>query len=236
MRRKKDEKKPEKVGGLVFYLSLFFLIFLDCVFIFLLTPTVFSGKDLHTNWFFFLLGGLTGWFVASGLISGRLAVFFHELNHKVLSGLVGNKPKKLKVGKDEGFFEYEYTKDTAAYNAFIALAPYFFPLFTFFALALSLIGWRSRHELAVCITGMGYGCDLFMNTRSVSPHQSDFQQIRGGYKAGFLYVIAATLAIFFILAAWVSDGASGIIATGRTLFEIAVVAVEWFTGVEIKGI
>lgn len=232
---KKKEKKLEKVGGLVFYLSLLFLLILDAVLICLLTPTIFSGPDVLKNWFYFLTGSLVGWTTASVLIAGRLAVFLHELNHKVLSGLLGNKPKKMKVGKDDGFFEYEYTKETAPYNAFIALAPYFFPLFTLLGLALSLIGWRTQHYLAVCITGMGYGMDLCLNTRSVGPYQTDFKQIRGGYKAGFLYVIAVTLAIFFILASWVSDGGRGFLNLFKTLFQISVAVVELFTGMKIRG-
>ncbi len=234
-RKKKKEEKLEKTGGLVFFTSLFFLLILDAVFICLLTPTIFSGPSALENWFFFLIGSLVGWTAASVLIAGRLAVFLHELNHKVLSGLLGNKPKKMKVGKDDGFFEYEYTKETAPYNAFIALAPYFFPLFTLLGLALSLIGWKTQHYLAACITGMGYGTDLFLNTRSVGPYQTDFKQIRGGYRAGFLYVIAVTLAIFFILAAWVSDGGRGLLNLFRTLFEISVAVAEIFTGMKIRG-
>lgn len=235
LKKQKKEKKLEKVGGLVFYLSLFFLIVLDAFFLFLLSPTIFSGDQLFRHWLYFLIGALIGWTIASTLIAGRLAVFFHELNHKVLSGLVGNKPKKLKVGKDEGFFEYEYTKETAAYNAFIALAPYFFPLFTLLTLAVALLGWRSHHHLAVCITGMGYGADLFLNTRNISPYQTDFKQIRGGYTAGFLYVIAATVAIFFLLAAWVSDGGSGFLNLFKVFFHLSIAIVERFTGLQIRG-
>lgn len=228
----KKEKPPEKVGGLVFFLSLFFLLILNGLLI-LLVPTIFSGDHLFRNWTYFVLGSALGYVSSSLLIRGRLAVFFHELNHKVLSGLLGNKPKKLKVGQDDGFFEYEYTKETAPYNAFISLAPYFFPLFTLFTLIIAMVNWRSVHHIAVLITGLGYGADLYLNTRTISPHQSDFSQLNGGYFVGILYVILISAAIFFFLASWVSDGAVGIAHLFKTMLQIFAALVEIFSGVQI---
>lgn len=204
----KKEKKQSKIGGIVFLSSLLFLFILNLMFM-LLAPAIFSGSNSLNHWAHFLIGALVGAFSASVIITGRLRVFFHELNHKILSGLVGNKPKKLRVGKDEGFFEYEYTKETAAYNAFIALAPYFFPLFTICALVIALIGWRHEHALATAVVGIGYGADIFLNTCAISPVQTDFSSLRGGYPVGLAYVTLITTALFFVLATWVTNGFPG---------------------------
>ncbi|NMC62603.1 MAG: hypothetical protein GYA55_05475 [SAR324 cluster bacterium] len=229
----KKEKPQEKVGGLVFFLSLFFLLILNGLLL-LLVPTIFSGDHLLRNWTYFVLGGALGYVSSSILITGRLAVFLHELNHKVLSGLLGNKPKKLKVGQDDGFFEYEYTKETAPYNAFISLAPYFFPLFTLLTLTIALINWRSVHHIAVLITGLGYGADLYLNTKTISPHQSDFSQLNGGYFVGILYVILISAAIFFFLASWVSAGSLGVVNLFKTMFRIFAALVQIFGGIQIS--
>ncbi|MCS6893510.1 MAG: hypothetical protein NZO16_02940, partial [Deltaproteobacteria bacterium] len=68
-----------------------------------------------------LLFGILGFLGALG-IKGKARVFYHEFKHKIVSGLVGNKPKRLEIKSDnEGEFEFEYTTETKKYNPFIAL-------------------------------------------------------------------------------------------------------------------
>jgi hypothetical protein len=66
----------------------------------------------------------------------RAYVFGHELTHAFAGILSGAKIKKFKVGKNSG--SVVLNKD----NVWITLAPYFFPLYTFAAIAIYLmLGW-----------------------------------------------------------------------------------------------
>ena len=51
--------------------------------------------------------------------------------------------------------------------------------------------------------------DCIMNARDISPHQTDFTEVRGGYPLGLVYVIAMNLTIFSYYASFVSQGIQG---------------------------
>jgi hypothetical protein len=122
---------------------------------------------------------------------------------------VGNKAKKLHVEANSGHFEYAYSKETSHYNAFISLAPYIVPLFTFIAGLLALAFGRTDHIIAVAIIGAGYGIDLVLNLRDISPIQTDITEIRGGYKVGLLYISAWNFLLLGVVLAWVFHGIDG---------------------------
>jgi uncharacterized membrane-anchored protein len=126
----------------------------------------------------------------------------HELKHSVLSNFAGNRAKGMKVLRDSGHFEYEFTKDTGKFNPFIALAPYFLPICTLPALliAVSMFPKDSAYQLA--IVGFCAGIDLLLCIRDISPHQTDFSAIRGGYPVGLAYVIAINLLFWCVLTIW----------------------------------
>jgi hypothetical protein len=150
-----------------------------------------------------------GWILAKFLIRAHLSTFIHELKHAVLSNLVGNRAKGMKIRRDTGYFKYEYTEETARYNAFISLAPYCLPLFT--APTLGLASWLIDERL-VCtaVVGIALGFDLQTGWRDVGAHQTDFIDLRGGYFIGLVYVCAATVTLVSIVVAWAAGGWSGV--------------------------
>jgi hypothetical protein len=220
--------KQLRVGGFAFFSSLLFLLLLGTLNSCLLLNL--WDEQAATNLGFFALGIVPGAFLAMYFIQGHSSVLVHEFKHALISGLVGNRFRGLKVKKDSGHFEYAYTRETAEYNAFISVAPYVIPLFTFPAVLLAIAFWRHSHELMVAVIGMGYGIDLVMNIRDVSPRQTDLTMIKGGYRVGVLYVAAMNLTILSILLAWVFQGAFGLRYLLFGLWQMMLHVVAYYRG------
>ncbi len=230
-KKPKEDKKP--VGGLPFFLSII------CLLIFAVSnvislPQLFYDrikidefptllKNLSIFWGTSFVSGL----LASILISEHVAVLIHETKHRIFANFVGNKYKEMVIGNGEGHVTYEYTKKTRMYNALIALAPYFSPIFTILILIFSCIFWWDNHTLLVTLAGLGYGADLYLGVRDAGPHQSDFTGIEGGYKVGLTYVIAINIAIFTTITAWAFDGKDGLLFLGASLADVMVCIVNY---------
>lgn len=203
------EEKSEKVGGLAFFLSFFSLAILSALNIFNLFKLFIRAAD-WTEWRFFLLGIVLGSLFAQRFIKGWVSVFLHELRHAILSNLVGNKWKGLEVKDQSGHFEYAYTAKTARFNAFVALAPYWLPLFTVVGGGASVaVAFKYRVALLIAVAFF-YGIDLVLNFRDISPVQSDITEIKGGYGIGLFYIVIVNTFLFTIMAAWVTDGVPGL--------------------------
>ncbi|NDC38265.1 MAG: hypothetical protein EBZ48_09465 [Proteobacteria bacterium] len=196
-------------GGLFFFASLFSLIFL-AVLNSLLLPTVLGLGSLRPLGLF-LASGVLGAAIAHRMIQKHLSVFIHELKHSIASHFAGNKPKEMKINQDSGHFRYEFTKDTAHFNAFIALAPYCLPLCTLPTLGVSYLFWPHDATVLVAVVGAAFGADLLLNLRDISPYQTDLTTIRGGYFVGLTYVLAMNIVIATFLLAWVMQGTDGLL-------------------------
>lgn len=190
----KEKLDKSKVGGLTFYLSLFALLILAL------------SNSLSLFWVILessfglvaglVLGAAIGVGFAHLVVRAHLSVFIHELKHKILANLCGNKARALEVNSDTGSFTYAYTKDTAHYNGFISIAPYWLPLFQFLTIAIGCAAFYSQPIYLAPVIGMGIGIDLLLNYRDAGPHQTDFTQLNGGYGVGISFSILAN--IFFV--------------------------------------
>jgi len=205
--KEKEDKTDEKVGGFAFYLSLLVLIPLGLLVILISFST--WNLSCAQSTAVFLVGCLVGFVVGHSMIRGKLSVFLHEFKHSLISNLVGNKAKGMKIDTNSGHFEYKYSKATSHYNAFISLAPYIVPIATIISVPIAIAFFRSDHRLMVLVVGIGYGIDILLNIRDISPIQTDITGIRGGYKIGLTYILAWNLVIFGFLASWVFHGISG---------------------------
>jgi len=197
----RKSKSPEPVGGIAFFLSLLFLLLLNLINYPLLLVSVEQAASARLIQFG--MGAFAGLCLAGFLVRGRLSVFIHELKHSILSNLAGNRARKMKVGSDSGEFAYEYSAYTAGHNAFIALAPYWFPLFTLTALVPCLLLESSNLKASLLVLGFAWGADFALNLRDISPRQTDITYILGGFLVGLLYIFAMTAALFSYLAAWI---------------------------------
>ncbi len=207
--KKEKDTTGEVVGGFAFFLSLAALLPTGLLF-FTLSIAQLRSADF-TLAGIFLASCLFGAMLAQSLIRGHISVLIHEFKHSLISNLVGNKFKEMKINEHSGHVQYSYTKRTAHYNAFIALAPYIVPVFTFVG-ALIAIACLQENEIAtLVIVGLAYGADLLLNARDISPVQTDITLIRGGYSVGLLYIAAWNFIIAAILLAWAFQGLPGLV-------------------------
>ncbi|MCX7952362.1 MAG: hypothetical protein N2654_01835 [Deltaproteobacteria bacterium] len=164
-----------------------FVIALLTFFAFLRNLTLFNPNILG------LIFGFLG-FLGALSVQGKLRVFYHEFKHKLVSGLVGNRPKKLEIKNAlEGEFEYEYSTETKHYNPFIALAPYFFPFVTLFTTPFWTVFLGVEKVIKEAIFVFSLSFDLTFNTSEISPEQSDFDAVPGGKLTGLVFVISMNL-------------------------------------------
>lgn len=215
------KEKVEKVGGFAFFFSLIFLWVVG-VGLFRIAISNFTLTEFQKfRWV--LIGMFAGFLFAATFIRGRLSVFIHEMKHSVLSNFVGNKAKKLHIEAESGYFEYSYTKETAPYHAFIALAPYWLPLFLVPTILItSLIYIYLPHIFLNVIIGFAFGIDLLTGIRDIHPQQTDFSNLRGGYIIGVLYCGAATLTLSSILIAWSASSQGGLLGVKELFFTFFV--------------
>jgi hypothetical protein len=221
----KEAPKREVVGGFAFFLSLAAILPTGLVILFLSVRLLSLESSGYAGTFF--CAALVGALCAHSLIKGHISVLLHEFKHSVVSNLVGNKRKGMKIDRDSGYFEYAYSKQTKHFNALISLAPYFLPVFTFTSGLIAFALFRHEHVVAVLIVGIGYGIDLLLNTRDISPIQTDLTLIRGGYRVGVLYVTAWNLLIFALLLAWILQGLAGLAHILESLSIFFVQTHQW---------
>lgn len=201
---------PEEiVGGFPFFLSLGALLPTGLLFTGLALVRLRYADPITST--AFVLATCAGAFVAHLAIKGHISVLLHEFKHSLVSNLAGNKHKGMTINENSGYYQWAYTKRTAHLNAFIALAPYFVPVFSFLSALFVLALFRHDRFLAVCVVGLGYGMDLLLNLRDISPIQTDITLIRGGYKVGLLYIAAWNLLIGGLVLAWAFQGTDGLI-------------------------
>ncbi len=199
--------KRQRCGGPFFFFSLLALLFVATWNVrFLIAVLATWGMKFPL---LLTAGVALGWMISQFLFRAHFATFIHELKHSVVSNLVGNKAKEMRIRRNSGHFQYEYTKDTARYNAFISLAPYCFPLFT--VPLLGIAAWLiPDRTLAVLAVGVALGADLQCGWRDVGPYQTDFSDLRGGYFIGLVYVTAASITLVTFVLAWAAGGWDGV--------------------------
>jgi hypothetical protein len=198
----------QTVGGFAFYLSLALLLPTGLLLFILAIIQIRHAEPRLAV--VFLMSCLCGAALAKAVIRDHLSVLLHEFKHRLIANLVGNKFKGMKINKNSGHVVYTYTKKTAHYNAFISLAPYIVPIFTFVTTLIALASLRGDPLMILVVVGLGYGADLLLNIRDISPIQTDISLIRGGYSIGLLYIIAWNLMIAALVLAWAFQGIAGI--------------------------
>lgn len=218
------------IGGFAFFLSLALLFPTAALFFVVALGVLFKAPFIRVVVFILSVG--VGLAIARYLIKGHISVLIHEWKHAIVSNLVGNRNRGMEVNKDSGSLQYEYTKLTAHYNAFIALAPYILPVFTGIGALIAFAVAPGESLLSVVIVGVAYGIDLTLNIRDVSPIQSDIYLIRGGYGFGVLYITAWNIATAALATAWACDGVAGLGALFEAVFTIFVGVYSAVTGWE----
>lgn len=118
----------------------------------------------------------------------RFRVFVHEMKHSMVVNLSGNKVKDFKVGKNTGHVEYAMYQDRVHYAPLIALAPYFFPLFSLPTVVSAVFLHISYPQYIIPAIGFTLALDLSLSISEIHPYQTDFQSIIGGFFTSALYL------------------------------------------------
>ncbi len=220
--KQQKDTTGDVVGGFAFFLSLVALLPTGLIFFTLAIAQVRGANITLTA--IFLASCLLGAILAQVCIRGHISVLLHEFKHSLISNLVGNKFKEMQINEHSGHVSYSYTKRTAHYNAFIALAPYITPVFTFVSILIAIACLRHTEIGTLMIVGLAYGADLLLNTRDISPVQTDITLIRGGYSVGLLYIAAWNFILAALILAWALQGTEGLLtlleASSRFFFAI----------------
>jgi hypothetical protein len=202
------DESTTPVGGFAFFLSL--LLLLPSSIVLLALALARLGSQSVGPLLLLVVGAVIGGLITHLFLRKHLSVLLHEWKHSVVSNLVGNKRKRMRIDEHSGFFEYSYTKETAHFNFLIALAPYIIPVFTLVAALTIFAVQPDAHWKSVALLGVGYGADVLMNLRDISPIQTDISLIRGGYWFGVSYIAAWNVTILALVIAWCAAGGSGL--------------------------
>lgn len=100
-----------------------------------------------------------------------LTTFSHELTHAIASILMLNKMHSMKVYEQEGSTQY-----LGRSNIFITLAPYCFPIFTYFILLLMLLSSVRSLCIFQFLIGLTLGFHILCFTQQTHPNQTDIKQ------------------------------------------------------------
>ena len=147
--------------------------------------------------------------------------FIHELKHAVVVIFTGNNLKNFVVEKETGHVEFEMYKDKLRFAPIIALAPYFFPLFSLPALIVCLVMENNSDLLLAALLGITLAVDISMAYTDLHPHQSDLKKVTGGFFASLLYLASAHFLWIMICLLWVVGGRNAFVYTGYVIMQFA---------------
>lgn len=132
-----------------------------------------AGYGADTVWIP-LLAGAACWIVVFLLLPKPMwvYVFGHELTHALWTWLFGGRVKKMKVTSNGGHVVISKT------NFLIALAPYFFPLYTLIVIAAFALGsliwnWREYLVWFHLLVGAAYAFHITLTFHVLQTRQSD---------------------------------------------------------------
>ncbi|MDR1784784.1 MAG: hypothetical protein LBQ99_03545 [Endomicrobium sp.] len=130
----------------------------------------------------------------------RIYVFGHELSHAIVGILSGAKVKKFKVDKEFG--SVVLTED----NVCIALAPYFFPIYTFAIIIIYIfldwfVGIKSFYGYFLFLIGFSIAFHIVLTVYVLVTQQPDLKIY--GVFFSFIVIFAVNVVMFTVIAALV---------------------------------
>lgn len=110
-------------------------------------------------------------------------VMGHELTHAFWAVVLGGKIKSLLVSQEGGQVTISKT------NFFIALAPYFFPIYTFALVPIYLIAAKQFHPVLAFLLGFSLAFHIALTLHSLKDEQSDIRQVGVVFSFPFIYLM-----------------------------------------------
>lgn len=151
-----------------------------------------------------------------GLVGSFLAIAEHELTHMLFAVLTFHKPKGLDVNQDVGG-SFSFVGEG---NWLIALAPYFFPTFTFLIMIGSpiyLLFYPELPSFYLMLLGVLIGYHFISTLLSIHPKQTDFKV--AGYIFTICFLPGMNLIVYGILFGFAAKGFEGIDIYFNLLFQ-----------------
>ncbi len=164
--------------------------------------------------FFLIMPGLSGSF---------LTITEHELTHMLFAVLTLHKPKELEVNQDRGG-SFSFIGEG---NWLIALAPYFFPTFTFVLMIGVSIYEAIYHKLPdfhLILFGIFIGYHFIVTLFEIHPKQTDF--IVAGPIFTICFLPGINLLMYGALFAYILRGWEGIPMYGRFVIHSATKIIQ----------
>jgi hypothetical protein len=211
-KKKKHELDfKRRLGSLAFY----FAIPTAFVLTILITSQLVAFLRVHSidpgRPILFSHAALAGILLSATLLSQRMKTLIHELKHAALVILTGNILKEISVRSNGGHVTYQTYKSRLHLEPFVAMAPYFFPLFSLPVFIAALFLERLYPTALLYSLGFFYGIDLATGYMEISSHQSDLRRIYGGFLATRLFLLVVHLLYFASIAYWTLSGITGIV-------------------------
>ncbi|MCD4812571.1 hypothetical protein K8S19_02610 [bacterium] len=108
-------------------------------------------------------------------------VMGHELTHAFWAVILGGRIKSLLVSREGGQVTLSKT------NFFIALAPYFFPIYTFLILPIYFIAAPKFYSVLAFFVGFTLAFHIGLTLHSLRDQQSDIVQVGTYFSLSFVY-------------------------------------------------
>ncbi|MFH1288996.1 MAG: hypothetical protein ABII25_09935 [bacterium] len=151
---------------------------------------ILSGVSILTKEHYYFLAGFGGYFLIHILLYKPLSmyVFGHELTHVLWTYVFGGNVKSMRVSSRGG--RVVVTKS----NFLINLAPYFFPIYTFFVFLIywffSFMFYAEKYFIVfLFLIGFSLAFHLALTFFAIRQRQSDIYEVGYVFSLSFIYVV-----------------------------------------------
>lgn len=148
-------------------------------------------------------------------------VMGHELTHAFWAVVLGGRIKSLLVSREGGQVTLSKT------NFFIALAPYFFPLYTFLLLPIYFIAAAKFYPVLSFFIGFTHAFHFALTVHSLRDQQSDIIQVGVFFSLSFVYLM--NILVLVIVLAVVTPEVIGLGEFFREMWGLFLKFVFWVT-------
>lgn len=209
MSAKKRKIDKRKIGSFSFFLAIptmYIVAILSLLSLFVIFKSIGTQKEV---WISFLIGAIGTVSVIAGADMQTFRTLVHELKHAILVLFSGNKLTGMEVNSGTGSVDFSLYEDKDHFHPFIALAPYFLPLFSFPVLLVAMFLETNYRLPLSLVLGVALSADVMLGYQEWHPHQTDLKRMFGGYFSSGLFINGFFLMWTSLCALWLACGING---------------------------
>lgn len=163
-------------------------------------------KEVFT---FFGLGAISSATIILTTPMPRIRTIIHELKHVVPVVLTGGRIRKFRASRDNGQVEFSLEEEDIPCVPYIALAPYYWPLFSLPVLIACMLLETQNKPLLALLLGCALTIDVITGISEIHPRQTDFKATYGGFPLAALFIASSYFFWINISLLWVFAGTQG---------------------------